>query len=73
MFRNRGFIFRKETVNTGTIWYVLHAISISSLTVGTEHNVQHIRLLYTDACTTRCTIPVCTTVFLKMNPRVRNM
>jgi len=26
-----------------------------------------------DACKTHRTIPVCTTVFLKMNPRVRNM
>jgi len=29
--------------------------------------------VYTDACNTFYTIPVYTTVFLKMNPRVRNM
>ena len=29
--------------------------------------------LYTDACKTHCTIPVYTTVLLKMNPQVRNM
>jgi len=28
---------------------------------------------YTDACKTHYTVPVNTTVFLKMNPRVRNM
>jgi len=28
---------------------------------------------YTDACKTYCTMTVYTTVFLKMNPRVRNM
>jgi hypothetical protein len=28
---------------------------------------------YTDACKTHCTLPVRTAVFLKMNPRVRNM
>ena len=28
---------------------------------------------YSDACKTRCTIPVYKTVFLKMNSRVRNM
>jgi len=31
------------------------------------------KIAYTDACKTLYTTPVYTTVFLKMNPRVRNM
>jgi hypothetical protein len=31
------------------------------------------RTVYTDACKTHYTIPVYTNVFLKMNPRFRNM
>jgi hypothetical protein len=31
------------------------------------------KILYHDACKIYYTIPVCATIFLKMNPKVRNM
>jgi len=31
MFRNRGFIFRKKVVYTGTVWYVAQALALAVL------------------------------------------
>jgi len=49
------------------VFYDLH-VSVSA----TFHSSTY-KTAYTDACKTHSTIPVYTTVFLKMNPWVRNM
>jgi len=67
MFRNRGLIFRKTVVYTVMVWYsvsYMHRVKQS----GRKRNV-----FGTEHVNTYNTIPVLTTVFLKMNPRFRNM
>jgi len=46
-------------------------ISISSLVGGRVSSIY--KTAYNDACKTHSTLPMHKTVFLKMNPRVRNM
>ena len=66
MFRNQGYIFRKTAVRTRCFT----CIRVGSL-AGTR--VCPVQTAYTDAYRTHLTITVYTNVFLKMNPRVRNM
>ena len=49
------------------------SISISGLAGRRECSVLPAELLCTDARKTHYTVPVCKSVFLKMNPRGRNM
>ena len=63
MFRIRGFIVRKTVVYAVMVWYVVHvSVKQHSLQSSTCKNA------YADTCNKR----VYTTVFLKMNPRLRN-
>jgi len=53
------------------------SISVSSILGRRAYSITSTTCTYktahTDACKTHCTIPVRTTVFLKINPRFRNM
>jgi len=64
MFRNRWFIFRQTVVQTTYRYGIEWCICISISTY---------KAAYTDACKTHSTISVRTTVFLKTNPRFRNI
>ena len=67
MFRTRGFIFRKTVVYTVMVRYsvsYMHRVKQS----GTKKSV-----FGTEHVNTYNTVTLLTTVFLKMNPRFRNM
>jgi hypothetical protein len=67
MFRTQESIIRKTVVYTGMV-YVLHASVEAVLQVSSTYKIAH-----TDARKTYHTIPLYTTVFLKMDPQVLNM
>jgi len=66
MFRKRGFIFRNTVLYTVMVRY-------GTLYMHRYKQSTTYQIAYTDACITYQIILVYTSVFLKMNPRVRNM
>jgi len=49
------------------------AKNIKFATAQQAKQIYQYKTTYADACTTHCTITLYTVVFLKINPRVRNM